>query len=107
MLHTQSEESVLEFSQQHGAIFVLVVQFQALEEIFVATLFLLLFHLAVDGQEFFEGQQFLAAFLGGANLLDQSKGGVAVQRTEHITQIEGINLVAAIGIVNAETKFSL
>lgn len=53
-INTQSEESVLKFSQQHGAIFILIVQLQALKEILVTALFLFLFHLTVDGQEFFE-----------------------------------------------------
>lgn len=96
-----------QLSQQHGAILVLVVQLQALNEVLVAALLLLGLHLRVDGQELLQRQQLLVALLGLADLLDQGQSRVAVQRAQHIAQIEGVDLLRAVGIVDAERELGL
>lgn len=104
---TQSGQRVRQLSQQHGAVLGLVVQLQALEEVLEAALLLLVLHLRVDGQEFLERQQFLVALLGLAHLLDESERRVQVQSTEHIAQVEGVDLLGAVGIVDAERELRL
>lgn len=103
----QRQQSVGQLSRQHGAVLVLVVQLQALNEVLVAALLLLVLHLAVDGQELLQRQQLLVALLGLADLLDQGQGGVAVQRAQHIAQVEGVDLLRAVGIVDAERELGL
>lgn len=103
----QRQQSVGQLSGQHGAVLVLVVQLQALDEVLVASLLLLGLHLAVDRQEFLQRQQLLVALLGLADLLDQGQRRVAVQRAQHITQVEGVDLLRAIGIVDAERELGL
>lgn len=89
----ERQQGVRQLSRQHGAVLVLVVQLQALNEVLVAALLLLGLDLAVDRQELLQRQQFLVALLGLANLLDQGQRRVAVQRAQHIAQIEGVNLL--------------
>lgn len=103
----QGQQSVGQLSGQHGAVLVLVVQLQALNEVLVAALLLLVLHLAVDGQELLQRQQLLVALLGLADLLDQGQGRVAVQRAQHIAQVEGVDLLRAVGIVDAERELGL
>lgn len=83
-LLTKGQQSVLQFSEQHGTVLLLVVQFQALNEILVATLLLLLLDLRVDGQEFVQLDLLLVALLGATHFLDQSQGGVQVQGAQGI-----------------------
>lgn len=103
----QSEQRMRQLSQQHGAVLVLVVQLQALDEVLVAALLLLVLHLRVDGQELLQRQQLLVALLRLADLLDQRQRGVAVQRAQHIAQIEGVDLLRTVGIVDAERELGL
>lgn len=95
-----------QFSQQHGAVLIFVVQFQTLDEIFIAALLFLLSHLRVDWQEFFESEEFFAAFLGSAHFVDQCHGWIAVECTQHIAKIVSIDFFGAIGIVDLESEFS-
>lgn len=90
---TQRKEGMLQFSQEHGAVFLFVVQFQTFNEIFVATLFLFLLDLRVDGKEFIEFNHFQFALLGTAHLFNQSQGGVQVEGTKGITQVVGIDTI--------------
>lgn len=83
-LLTKGQQGVLQFSEQHGAVLLLVVQFQALNEILIAALLLLLLHLRVDGQEFVQLDLLLVALLGATHFLDQSQGGVQVQSAQGI-----------------------
>lgn len=82
---TKWQEGMLQFSQKHGAILGFVVQFQTFNEIFVATLVLILLNLCVDGEEFFQADFLLIALLGAAQFLDQRQGWVQVESTEGIT----------------------
>lgn len=81
---TKGQQGVLQFSEQHGAVLLLVVQFQALNEILIAALFLLLLDLRVNGQEFVHLDLLLVALLGATHLLNQRQGGVQVQGAQSI-----------------------
>lgn len=50
---TKTEKGVCKFSSHHLAVLFFVVQFQTFQEVFEGALFLVFFHLTVDGQEFF------------------------------------------------------
>ena len=90
---TKGEKSVVQFSEQHQTVLIFVVQFKTFEEIFVATLFFVFFHLSIDWQEFFEGQEFFAALLCAAQFFNQSKCWVAVECSQNIAKVIGIDLV--------------
>lgn len=94
-----------QFSQQHGAVLIFVVQFQTFDEIFIAALFLLLSHLSIDWQEFFEAEKFFTAFFCSAHFLDQCQSWIAVECAQHIAEIEGIDSLCTISIVNLEGEF--
>lgn len=51
---TKGKESVCQFSGKHKSIFILVVQFQALQEIFITALIFVFLDLAEDGEEFID-----------------------------------------------------
>lgn len=94
-----------QFGAEHGSVLLLVVQFQTLKEVLVASLLLVFFALAEDGQEFVQLHFLLALLLRAAQLLDGGIRRVQVQRTKDVAKVNGVDDVGAVGIVNGEGEF--
>lgn len=97
---------MFQLSAEHEAVLVLVVQLQALEEVLVAALVLLLLDLGEDGQELLDGQLLLAPLLGGAHLLAQRQGRVEVQGAQHIADLAGVDLALTLHVEDGESELS-
>jgi hypothetical protein len=65
---TKGDEDVFELGVHHGAVEVLVVELEDLNEIFVGTGVLILLHLGVDGQELVQLELLFLLLLGLAKL---------------------------------------
>jgi hypothetical protein len=102
---TKRQQRVRQFRAEHHSIFLLIVQLQTLEEILVASLFLVLFALTEDWQELVQFQFLLALLLRAAQLLDSGVRGVQVQRAEDIADVHRVDDIGAIVIVNGEGEF--
>lgn len=48
------------------------------------------------------GEHLLALLLGAAELLDGCQDGVGVERPQDISEVEGVNLAAAVEVVDGE-----
>lgn len=94
-----------QFCAEHGSILLLVVQFQALKEILVASLLLVFFALAEDGQEFVDFHLLLALLLRAAQLLDGGIRWVQVQCTKDVAKVNGVDDVGAFVVVDGEGEF--
>lgn len=97
---------MFKLSQHHQAVLVLVVELQALEEVLVASLVLVLLDLAEDGQELLDGELLLSALLGGSHLLAHGQGRVEVQRAQHITDLASIDGTLTLQIEDGEGELS-
>lgn len=94
-----------QFCAEHHAVFLLIVQFQTFKEVLVASLFLIFFALAEDGQEFVQLQFLLALLFCTAQFLDGGISRVQVQCAEDIANVYRIDDVGAVVIVNGEGEF--
>lgn len=103
---TQSQHVVLQLSQEHQTVLVLVVQLQALQEVLVAALVLVLLDLGEDGQELLNSQLLLSALLAGAHLLAQGQSGVQVQGAKHITDLGRVDGALTLHIEDGESELS-
>lgn len=101
-LLTQREQDVGQLCLQHGAILVLIIQFQALDEVLVGAALLLFLHLAVDRQELLEREQLLAPFLGASILLDDGISWPQIERSEEVAQVASVHLANAFEIVDVK-----
>lgn len=106
LLLTQSQQVVLQLNHQHHAVLVLVVQLQALQEVLVASLVLLLLDLAEDGQELLDGQLLLALLLGGSHLLAEGQRRVEVQGAQNIANLASVDLTLTLHIEDGEGELS-
>lgn len=104
---TKREQYVREFSAHHSSVFLLVVKLQTLEEVFVASLLLILFTLAVNRQKFVELQHLLAPLFCPAQLLYGGVCGIQVKGPQDVAKVDGVDDVGAIGVVNGEGEFCL
>lgn len=93
-----------QFRAEHHSVLLFVVQFQTLEEVLEATLFLVLFALAEDRQKFVQFHFLFAPLLRAAQLLDGRVRGVQVQRAKDVAKINCIDDVGAIIVVDGEGK---
>lgn len=97
---------MFQLNHQHCAVLVLVVQLQALEEVLVASLVLLLLDLAEDGQELLDGQFLLALLLGASHLLAEGQRRVEVQGAQHIANLASVDLALTLHIEDGEGELS-
>merc|ERR1712165_159854 len=100
-LISQVGQDVFQFSQHHGAIFILVVQFAQLNVVMVVAAHFRGLQGSVDhGYDFIEAGKFLAFFfllsIGHADLL----GDVESKGVHDITKVEQVELTLAMPIVN-------
>lgn len=107
MFNTKREQCVGKFSSEHHSVLLFVVKFQTLQEIFVASLLLVLFALAVNRQELVEFHQFLALLFCSAKFLNGGVRWVQVEGPKNVSKVDGVDIVRAIGIVNGKGKFRL
>lgn len=94
-----------QFRTEHHSVFLFIVQLQTLEEVFVAPLFLVLFALAEDRQEFVQLHFLFALLLRATQLFDGRICGVQVQRAKDVAKINRIDDVGAVIVVNREGEF--
>lgn len=99
---TERKEGVGQLSAEHGAVLSLVVQLQALEEVLVHALVLVLLALAEEGQELVQGELLLTLLLGAAQLLNGGLGGVQVEGAEDAAEVDGVDGASAIAVVDGE-----
>lgn len=104
---TKRKQCVRKFSGKHQSIFLFVVEFQTLEEVLVASLFLVLFALTVNRQEFVELHYLLAPLLRSTQFFYGGICGIQVEGPKYLSKVDSIDDVGAIGIVNGEGEFCL
>ena len=93
---------MLELSKHHGAVLVLVVELQALQEVLKRAHLLRLLDLSVDGIKLLELDELFALLLGAAQLLDHLEGGVKVETPEALAEVEHVDPGLALKVVNVE-----
>lgn len=97
---------MFQLSQHHEAVLVLVVELQALQEVLVASLVLVLLDLSEDGQELLNGELLLSLPLGLSHLLAHGQGGVQVQGAQHLADLGGIDVALTLQIEDGEGELS-
>ena len=95
---------MLELSQHHGPVLVLIVQLEALEEVLEGALVLGLLDLGVDLVELLQGDVLLALLLGAAQALDSLEGGVLVHAAEAVAQVEQVHAGLALKVIDVERE---
>jgi len=103
-LLTKGEEDVLQLAQHHGAVLHLVVELQALNEVLVGAGVLGFLHVSVDGVELFQLDELLALLLGATEFVNHLEGGVEVETSEAVTEVEHVHAGLALKVVDVESK---
>lgn len=62
-------------------------------------------YLAEDWKEFLDCEFLLSTLLGGAHLFAQIHGWVAVQGSQDVWDVIGIDLACAVAVIDAESEF--
>lgn len=129
-LFTEGLQGVFQLSAEHGAVLLFVVQFETLHEVLEAALVLLgsdldrdkkitsplgffslsckvncVAYLSEDWKEFLDCEFLLTTLLGGAHLLAQVECWVAVQGSQDVGDVIGIDLACAVAVIDAEREF--
>jgi len=99
----QPEELVAE----DGAVIVLVVELEDLDEVVDATGVLGGLGLGEDGVEVFDLHHLLALLLLAAELVDGVKGGVDVASPQQVSDVETIDLAVSLEVVHIKGKLDL
>jgi len=95
-----------QLSADHQTVLRFVVQLHALHEVLVATDILVFLGVTEDGQELVQLELLLTLLLGATHLLNDSIGGVQVEGSEAVTQVESVDGVVSIKVVDTEGEFS-
>ena len=98
----QPEEFVLE----DGAVLILVVQFQDLNEVMEATGILGVLGFLEDGVELINLQGSLALVALSTELTDGLECGVQVAGTEQVSDVESINLTISLEVIDLKGKLN-
>merc|ERR1711874_304402 len=82
----------------------LVVQLQALNEVLKVAGFLGLLDVAVDWVELFQLNELLSLLLGTAQFVNHLQGGVEVETTEAVAEVEHVHAGLALKVVDVKSK---
>jgi len=109
LLHalTQGDEDVLQLSVEHGVVALLVVELQDFHEVLEGAAVLILLHLGVNRKELIELHHLGLLHLLLAELLTDGNGGVEVEGSQTVSQVEGIHCVVTLEVVDREGKLRL
>jgi len=105
-LLSEGEEDVLQLTQHHGSVLLLVVQLQTLHKVLKGASVLGLLHLRVDGVELFKLDELLSLLLCPTKFVNHLEGGVEVETSETVPKIEHVHAGLALEVIDVEGKFS-
>merc|ERR1712130_79114 len=103
-LLTKRQQDVFQLSKHHGAVHHLVVQLQALNEVLKVAGFLGLLDVAVDWVELFQLNELLSLLLGTAQFVNHLQGGVKVETTEAVAEVEHVHPGLALKVIDVKSK---
>jgi len=103
-LLTEGQKNVLQLTQHHGAVLHFVIELQALNEVLKGTSVLGLLHSAVDGEELFKLDELVSLLGGATQICDHLQGGVQVETSETVSQVEQVNPALTLKVIDVESE---
>lgn len=97
---TKGKEDVFELSVHHHAVLRLVVELKHLHEVLVRAGVLVLLDLSENGHEVINLDHLLLLLVLASDLLNDSQGGVQVQGSEAVTDVEGVHRAIALEVID-------
>ena len=95
---------MFKLSEHHGSVLVLVIELQALDEVLKGSSVLGLLNLGVDRIELLQLDELLALLLCPAQFVNGLEGGVEVEASEAVPQVEEVHAGFALKVVDVEGK---
>lgn len=100
LILTEGKEDVFELSVHHHAVLGFVVELKHLHEVLVGAGVLVLLDLSENGHEVINLDHLLLLLVLASDLLNDSQGGVQVQGSEAVADVEGVHRAIALEVID-------